>query len=217
MPFTTEQFFEVFAKYNQAIWPAQAVAYLLGLAAMSALFRPGATSNRLVSGVLSIFWLWNGAAYHIGHFAAINTAAYVFGAFFIVQGIAFAWMGVLSDHLSFRFALRPAPVIGAVLIVYAMVVYEILGLVAGHGLMAGPLFGIAPCPTTIFTFGMLVMADRRIPVWIHVIPAMWAIIGSGAALFLNVPEDHALIVAMVLGVALPVRRTDEDIHKGLSS
>ncbi|GCA50319.1 hypothetical protein KGO5_02766 [Sinorhizobium sp. KGO-5] len=38
MPFTEEQFFQVFAAYNAAISPLPAVAYVLGLTAFGLLF-----------------------------------------------------------------------------------------------------------------------------------------------------------------------------------
>ena len=34
LPFATEQFFALFASYNAAIWPAQLVAYALGIVAL---------------------------------------------------------------------------------------------------------------------------------------------------------------------------------------
>ena len=37
LPFTREQFLAAFVTYNEAIWPAQLVAYLLGLAAVALL------------------------------------------------------------------------------------------------------------------------------------------------------------------------------------
>lgn len=40
-PFRVEQFLGVFAAYNMAIWPAQIVAYELGLIAVAAFGRGG--------------------------------------------------------------------------------------------------------------------------------------------------------------------------------
>ncbi len=42
LPFTLEQFLNVFATYNKAIWPAQIAAYVLGTIAVAALLRPRA-------------------------------------------------------------------------------------------------------------------------------------------------------------------------------
>ena len=40
LPFTREQFINVFADYNNAIWPMQVFAYLLGVIMIVALARP---------------------------------------------------------------------------------------------------------------------------------------------------------------------------------
>ena len=77
-------------------------------------------------------------------------------------------------------------------IVYALLIYELLGCWAGHGLMAGPLFGVAPCPTTIFTIGMLLLARGGWVVWLSIIPLLWSLVGLAAALQLGIPEDFGL-------------------------
>ena len=41
LPFTREQFLGVFADYNTAVWPAQVVAYVLGLIVVAALDNLG--------------------------------------------------------------------------------------------------------------------------------------------------------------------------------
>lgn len=75
LPFTAEQFLNVFREYNTAIWPAQVVAYLLGLGAIGLSFRRTSGSDRLIGGVLAALWLWMGAVYHLTFFRAINQAA----------------------------------------------------------------------------------------------------------------------------------------------
>ena len=201
MPFTHEQFFEVFRAYNGAIWPAQIFAYLLGIVAVVALARPGRVADRLVSAILALLWLWVGLGYDIGYFAPVNPAAYAFGALFVVQAILFVRAGVIGDRLSFGFALGLLPLLGVAFLIYAMVIYEMLGQVAGHGLMKGPLFGVAPCPTAIFTFGLLMMAQKPVPWWLLPIPVLWALIGTSAAVTLGVPEDYGLLVAAICSVS----------------
>lgn len=198
MPFTREQFFELFGAYNAAIWPAEVVAYLLGIAAVLALVRPGRAAGQLISAILAILWLWTGLFYHMVYFARINPAAYAFGALFVAQAVLFILAGVSGSRLAFRFAPKPAKLLGAALIAYALVIYELLGLVAGHGLMQGPLFGVAPCPTVIFTLGVLVLAEPPVPWWLLPIPLAWAVIGTSAALTFGVAEDLGLAVAAVL-------------------
>ncbi len=125
MPFTVKQFFAVFGDYNTAIWPAQIIAYVLGILACVLAYRESKISSRIISGILAFMWIWMGVVYHIMHFATINPAARIFGAFFIVQGLLFFLAGVVSERLSFRFSPKPLPVLGSFFILYAMAVYPV--------------------------------------------------------------------------------------------
>ena len=125
-PFTVEQFFDVFASYNVAVWPAPVVAYLLGLLAVVLAFRGKAPSGRLISGVLALFWFWMGLVYHLGHLRRINPAANLFGAFFILQGLLFL-IDSYRGGLSFRPRQDPRSLAGAVLIIYSMLGYPLIG------------------------------------------------------------------------------------------
>lgn len=127
LPFTIDQFFGVFAAYNVAIWPAQVVAYgaaglaLWGIAAR----RPW--GGCVAASVLAIFWLWNGIAYHLLFFSAINPAAYLFGAAFILQGLLFLAYGVIADRLTLRFRGGWHGALALALIIYAAAAYEVVG------------------------------------------------------------------------------------------
>ncbi len=216
LPFTSEQFFEVFARYNSAIWPAQWL--LIGLALIAVwLSIPGsATSNRTVSGILAALWLWMGVVYHVAFFASINPAARAFGAVFVLQGILLLWMGVGTPRLLFRASFDVHGIIGGGLIVYALVAYPLIGYLAGHRFPATPTFG-APCPTTIFTLGLLLWIPGRVPWRVVVIPAAWAVIATFAAIRLSVPQDYGLAVAGVAAVALLARRSASRRSAGSSS
>jgi hypothetical protein len=178
LPFDIDQFLAVFSAYNAAIWPAQIVAYALGFAAVGALLTGHPARHRTILAVLSLLWAWNGLAYQLAFFSTINPAGKVFAALFIVQAALFAAHAVMASDL--RFEIRPhwRSIAGLALIVFAVLVYEVLGVIAGHGLMQGPLFGVAPCPTTIFTIALLLLARGRSVVWLSLIPIVWALIGS---------------------------------------
>jgi hypothetical protein len=68
-----------------------------------------------------------------------------------------------------------------------------------------PTFGV-PCPTTIFTFGMLLWTKREIPLYIAIIPLLWSLVGLSAALSFGMKEDSGLVVAGVSGFLLIVLR-----------
>jgi hypothetical protein len=202
LPFTTEQFFALFASYNTTIWPAQLVAYALGLAALIFALWGGAQAGRIVAAVLAVMWLWTGAAYHLIHFTAINPAAWLFGAAFLVQGAAFlvvAWGAGLAFKSEWTGTRRA---FGLVLVAYAGVLYPLLGRVAGHPWAEIPTFGVTPCPMTIFTFGVLLMASSPVPWWLLVIPVLWAVVGGSAAVLLEVPQDWMLLGGGLAAVAV---------------
>lgn len=202
LPFTIEQFLHVFEAYNQAIWPAQIVAYVLGIICVIFTFKQSRYAHKIISGILAIFWLWMGGMYHIVYFSSINKPAYLFGVLFIVEGLLLFWFGVLARRLFFRFQGNASAFVGSVLVVYGMVIYPLLGYYWGHAYPKAPIFGVAPCPTTIFTFGLFLWSDRKIPFIVIVIPFIWSLIGFTAALFLGIKEDVGLLVAGILGTTL---------------
>ena len=200
-PFTVSEFFEVFARYNEAIWPMQLVLLALALAALVLVHVRAKEGSRAVALILAFFWGWMGVAYHFAHLTSINPGARLFGALFVVQAVLFLWLGVLSKRLDFGRAGGVSLIIGWVLITYGLVIYPILGRLTGHAYMSSPTFG-APCPTTIFTFGLMWFAERPFPRYALVIPIIWSAIGGSAAFILGVPQDLGLAVAGISGVVL---------------
>lgn len=206
LPFTREQFFDIFAAYNAAVWPAQWVAGGIGVIAVVATLRDSVPASRVVSACLAAMWLWTGVVYHAIFFASINGAARIFAGLFVLQGLAFVATGVVGGRLFFSARGGAWGVVGWALIVYAGLIYPLIGLAAGHASERLPLFGITPCPVTIFTVGLLLLARPPLPAALVVIPALWSLIGGSAALLLGVPQDWMLPVAGVLLVA-SLRRT----------
>lgn len=194
LPFTQTQFFEVFRQYNEAVWPAQLLLLALGVAAVLIASRSSERRARAVSGILAALWLWMGAIYHLVFFRDINGAAVLFGVLFILQGGLFAWFGLWKSELAFHARSDTRGAAGAALILYALVLYPLLGLLAGHRYPAAPTFGL-PCPTTILTLGLLLWTRPPVPRSVLLIPTVWALVGTVAAVRLGVPEDFGLFVA----------------------
>lgn len=204
-PFTIEQFFGVFAAYNAAIWPSQIGAYALGLVAVALGWLQRPLASRWVLAILALMWLWIGIGYHYLYFSSINPAATLFAGFFALQALLFAGSAVGAHSFEFRIERDFRTKAGFAFIAYAMVIYPALGLAAGHGFMAGPMFGVAPCPTTIFTIGMLMLTRGKWVAWLSAIPLFWSIVGLAAALQLGIREDLGLpVAAVVLALVLYV-------------
>lgn len=205
LPFTREQFTAVFADYNAAVWPAQVVAYVLGLAMVAAVLRPSPAGHRLVSTGLALMWAWTGVAYHGLFFAVINPAALGFAALFVLQGALFVYHGVLRHRLSFGPSVGPARWLGWGLVVYAAMAYPLLGAWAGHGYPQLPMFGITPCPVTLFTFGLLLLTTAPVPRSVLAIPLAWSLLGGSAAFLLGIAQDWPLLFSGI-SVVLLIRR-----------
>jgi len=180
LPFTQQQFLNVFQNYNFSVWPMQVVLVLLGLTAIYFAVLRHKPSNMIVAAVLSFLWLWMGVVYHILYFATINPAANVFGLLFIVQGFLFVFSGLFKNSLSFEFRSDAYGVMGAAFLLYALIIYPIIGYFQGHVYPQSPTFGL-PCPTTIFTFALLLWADKKVPLYVLLVPFLWTLIGSTAA------------------------------------
>lgn len=201
LPFTQEQFFSVFALYNGSVWPAQIVLNVIALLCIGLLFRPGATSSRIICLALSLLWAWMAIAYHFVFFSAINPAAWAFGALFLAGAAAFAWFGVVKTGISIWPVPGARASVGATLIVFALVLYPVIGYAVGHRYPNAPTFGL-PCPTTIFTLGLLLFAVRPIRWWMFVVPLLWSAVGSLAAFQLGVAEDLGLLAAGIATIAV---------------
>jgi hypothetical protein len=201
MPFTVDQFMEVFKIYNLSVWPAQIFLNILALSMVFFAVRKHRLTDRINSGILGFLWLWIGIVYHLIYFTAINKAAYIFGPLFIIQAFIFVYAGILKNRLSFNYQGNIYAASGAVFVVYALLIYPLLGYFLGHIYPESPTFGL-PCPTTIFTFGILLWTDRKVPKYVLVIPLLWSVIGFSAAINLGVREDYGLLIAGVLGSLL---------------
>lgn len=194
IPFTRQEFLGVFEHYNQAVWPAQFVLMLFGVLAVIITLKKFSLSVRASFLVLSLLWLWMGLGYHLVFFSTINPAAVVFGGFFILQAIAFFYFGVLYPAVSTDPLTMWRKQVALGILVYSLLIYPVLGLVAGHAYPAVPTFGV-PCPTAIFTFGLLMLLPVRLPWWMTVIPLLWSVIGFSAAMSLSMPEDFGLMAS----------------------
>ena len=202
MPFTVQQFFEVFASYNAAIWPAQIAAYVFGLAVVASIGLKWPNAPLFILSALAFMWLWNGIGYQLMFFAPINPAAKVFAGTFVVQAMLLAGCAIAPRGLTFQIGRDVRSAAGLMFILFAMFVYPALGFLAGHGFMSGPMFGVAPCPTTIFTIGLLLLAHGRLVSVLAIIPFLWSLVGLAAALQLRMYEDLVLPIASVVLVVI---------------
>lgn len=196
-PFTTEQFLNVFGSYNLSVWPAQVFIIIIALFSIFLSIYKIKYSSRLISISIAFLWLWIGIIYHYMFFAKINKAAYAFAVLFIIQALLFLYYGVIKNSLSFNYTNSLKGVFSILLFTYAFIFYPLLGYAFGHSYPRFPTFGL-PCPTTIFTFGLLLLLEGKVNKVLFIIPVLWAVIGFTAALKLGIVQDIGLLVSAVI-------------------
>jgi len=203
LPFTADAFFEVFARYNTAHLPFVVVWWIAAALSLALVVRrPGPAGDRLATAVLAGLWLWGGLVYHAGYFTAINPAAWGFAALFVLEAIALGWLGLVRRRLHFGTARGVARVVGLGLAVYALLYPFLSGWSRTYP--ATPTFAV-PCPTGIFTVGLLVTSVRP-PIAALVVPFVWALIGGSAAIVLGVTTDYVLLACAFVLPALAFAR-----------
>ncbi len=206
LPFNTEQFLAIFTSYNQSVWPVQVILVFTALLLLYTLFKKSKNSDFIICTGLALFWLWMGIVYHIIFFTRINPAAYLFGSLFIIQGLLFIYYGTIKKQLVFAYRHNITGVLSLLLFLYALIFYPLLGYYFGHTYPSTPTFGL-PCPTTIFTFGLLVLLEKR-NIVLHIILLLWSVIGFTAALNLGIYQDIGLLVSGLIAAILLFRKNN---------
>lgn len=203
LPFSAEQFFDVFRRYNESVWPAQVALNVAAVFAAAAAWRAHARRSspwaRTALVVLAGLWLWTGIVYFKTFFATVTPAGEIFGSLFIAEAALLmlcAWQDEPLVPSS-----RSGAAVGASLIAYALLLYPVAGMLAGHHYPAQPTFG-APCPLTIFTFGVFCLFPASIYRFALVMPLLWTAIASFAAFEFHVHEDLGLLVAAAATIAV---------------
>ncbi|MPZ21927.1 MAG: hypothetical protein GEV06_29270, partial [Luteitalea sp.] len=121
LPFTREQFFDVFAAYNGTLWPGVVALWIASVLVCAFLLassrRP---SGRIISAFLATHWAWSALAYHAAFFTRINPAAWLFAALFLVQAGLQFWWGVVQNRQRFAPTRSSWALLAWVFIAYAL-------------------------------------------------------------------------------------------------
>lgn len=184
--FAPRTYYRLFELYNGDIWPLQIVALLAGAAILLLIRVRIASSGRVVAVLLAACWLWVAWAFHWQRYATINWAASYFAVGCVIEALLLIWIGIVRDSLRFDSAPRVRARIGVAIFAFALVVQPLLQLLTGRDWRQLEVFGVAPDPTAVATFGVL-LASNRVP-WIAMpLPLIWCVIGGVTLWLINSP------------------------------
>ena len=197
LPFTTDQFFQIFEKYNTGVFPAQTILFLLAVTALILMHLNVKSKNLLTGLILAICWIWTGLVYHIVFFSSINKPAFVFGLIFLIQGGLILKTALQRNKPEYSASNGIKDYFGYFLMLYGLVIYPLVNYLITRNPAETISIGL-PCPTTIFTFGVFLMVKNRFPKYLLIIPSLWALVGVSAALNLGVYQDSMILVSAII-------------------
>lgn len=206
-----EDFYSTLQTYNETVFPITLITYLLGIIAIYLALKKSNSSSKMICAFLSFLWIWSGIVFFIIFYGPMEAEFlgqtmpgiwYMGGALFIIQGVLFLVFGVTRGSLSFKMGSNGNSVVGIILIGYAMIIYPIIGFLIGFSYPRYPVFGTGPCPLTIFTLGFLQWTDRKMPIFIAIIPFVWSLMGVMPILELDIWADVGEMLSGIIGFPL---------------
>ncbi len=178
--FSARSYARLFELHHAALWPAQALALVFGVAVAVLVWRRHPQAHRLALAGLALGWAAVAVLFHLQRYAAIQTAAPWFAAGFGAQGLLMlgaAWRGAASGGVRRR--------VGFGLIGLAAIGMPLLGLALGRPPGQLECIGLTPDATVVATLGALLLV--RAP-WAWPIPLAWVAIGATTLWTLASPD-----------------------------
>jgi hypothetical protein len=192
------QFLAAFGRADTAAWPAQLVWYAAAVAMIGlALWPARRWSSPLICGLAAAYFAWVG----IGYFAWLSPGMNLSGAWagvFTAQAVLLAVAGVARRDLVIRPRRDLSSGLGAVFIAYALIGYPLVGALGGDALRVVPLFGVSPCASVAFFFGLLLWAIPPVPAYLLFLPLAWALNAAPPNMATGVVVDYGMLAAALI-------------------
>ena len=96
--------------------------------------------------------------------------------------------------------------VGGAFMLFALA-YPLIDALTGHYFPVAPVYGLAPCPSAIFTAGLLLWTRPRMPIYVLFVPLVWLLAQTPAeSLAMGVVADVARVPVGVIATALLIWR-----------
>jgi hypothetical protein len=202
MPFTADEFLDVFAAYNEALWPLALALWVFTAVVFTSVIARARVWMPLPTLLLAGHWVWVGILYHGLFFTAVNPAAWLFAALFVLQAVFFVVAASAGGTTAAPVG-SGRHVVSSFLILYSLV-YPAIAWADGFVYPRMPTFGV-PCPTVILTIGFLVAVSSS-SIVLSFIPVGWSMLGVSAVWSFGVHADLVMPAAGALLVVDLIRQ-----------
>lgn len=200
-----DQFLAMFGRFNAAVWPMQLVGYAAAVAMIALALSPMRRSTQAICLLAAANLAWVGIAF-FGVLDSGMNLAWLWATTFVLEGLLFVVAGIVRRDLVFAPRWNLTSVLGGVLMFYALVAYPIIGLLRGEPLHTLPVFGLSPCATVIFYFGLLLWARRPAPMYLLLLPLAWALNATPSNLAMGHAADFGLALAGIIAAGVFIWR-----------
>ena len=211
--FSPRTYYRLFELYNAEVWPGQLPALALGLLLWVALWQRRPWAPRAACVLLGAAWLWVAWAFHWQRFAGVNWAATWFAAAFAGQGLLL-WLAALVPGGRIEAPAR-AHRLGLALLLALLL--PALGLLLGRPWQQAEVFGLAPDPTVLATFAVLLLLPHggararslrgaSTVWWLWPLPLLWAGITGMTLAAMHAAAAPLLPAAALVALALRLRQ-----------
>src|SRR5690606_14104638 len=99
--------------------------------------------------------------------------------------VTYSFKGSFTDYLAVFF------------VKFGLFIYPAISNLLADSLSKTISFGL-PCPTTIATFGFLILARKNLSGYLVIIPTLWALVGTSAAVNFGVIQHLVLPVSAIV-------------------
>jgi len=197
-----EVFLNNVSAYNVSIFPMQIITLVVAVILTYLLFvRPSTGVNKLIKAYLSLTFVW-----FVLMFPFEGVFKIAFGLVHIVIAILF-FIDIFTGKIEFKFPETSGKRYFMFFLIFsAFAFYPLIEYMSGHLYPKILLFGVAPCPTIIFSLALLIGAVPKVGKLIFILLIFSAISsGLSAPIMLGVWADLLLLVSGIYGLITLVK------------
>jgi hypothetical protein len=197
-----EVFFNKVSAYNVSIFPMQIITLVVAIILTYLLLvRPGAGVNKIMKAYLSLTFVW-----FVFMFPFEGVYKITFGLLHLAIAVFF-FIDIFTAKSEFKFPETSGKKYFMLFLIFsAFALYPLIEYMSGHIYPKVLLFGVAPCPTVLFSLALLMGAVPKVGKIIFILIIFSAISsGLSAPIMLGVWADLLLLVSGIYGLIILIK------------
>jgi len=156
-----ENWWSIIGVYNNAIFPVQIVTVAIGaILTYYSFAKPNTKTNTLMKAYLAFNFAWNGIVFFL-IFGKELHGTFLGAPLFIIVAAVFA-LDIFAKKTEFKLPDASWHKYLTIFWVLCAFLYPLIGLPLGHHYPRSCMFGVFPCPTTVFALALLAAAIPKV-------------------------------------------------------